>query len=177
VTQPAFVPVAETDQVRPVRALSVPEGWHANRVAEQRYPVRPGGAQLGRPGPDQGYALSLAKRFEERLVLSPDEHKEDVLVGCALLAARRASIFGRGPSIFDLEAALTCWGALGGAPAGLVAQRRKLFRSAAHHYEVQRELVDAVPEAILRLSAKEIADHIASQGFESIIGGEELADH
>ena len=71
VTQPSFVPVVEADQVRRAYQLHVPEIWTTSRPSELRGTRQPAGAFLGTPGPDQGFALKLARRFEDRLVLVP----------------------------------------------------------------------------------------------------------
>ena len=161
-TQPSFVPITEADQVRPSLRLSVSEGWTADRPAELQIPVRPQGRSHGTPGPDQGFALSLARRFEDKLVLAPSEVADDVLVGCAMVASRRSALFGRAPSVYDLELALGLWGFCDpNAPAELVERRTEAFRSAPHHYTVQRSIVDSVPEATLRLTPAEVRDRAA----------------
>ena len=81
VTQPSFVPVVEADQVRRAYQLHVPSIWTTSRPSELRGTRAPAGAFLGTPGPDQGFALKLARRFEDRLVLAPGEHAEDAIVG------------------------------------------------------------------------------------------------
>ncbi len=148
-TQPSFVPIAEADQVRPSLRLEVPGSWTTDRPAELRIPVRPAGRSMGTPGSDQGFALRLARRFEEKLRLAPDESPEDVVVGVALLAARRSGLVGRAPSVHDVRAALNLWGFLDDAPADVVDARRRAFRSVAHDYVLQRALVDAVPAEAL----------------------------
>jgi hypothetical protein len=148
-TQPSFVPIAEADQVRPSLRLEVPGSWTTDRPAELRIPVRPAGPSMGTPGSDQGFALRLARRFEEKLRLAPDESPEDVVVGVALLAARRSGLLGRAPSVHDVRAALNLWGFLDDAPADVVDARRRAFRSVAHDYVLQRALVDAVPAEAL----------------------------
>lgn len=169
-TQPIFVPIAEADQVRPSRRLEVPDAWTTDRPAEQRIPARPGGHLRGTPGPDQGYALRLARRFEKRLRLATGESPEDVIVGVALLASRRSALLGRAPSIYDVKAALALWGFLVDAPAKLVAERRWAFLSASHDYVVQRVLVDRVPEPSLRLSPDEVAARVAAGHWRELIG-------
>jgi hypothetical protein len=157
-TQPSFVPISEADQVRPALRLEEPRRWVPYRPAELRFPVRVGGRGRGHPGPDQGYALSLAHRFADRLHLRPGESEEDVVVGTALFAARRAALFGRAPTVYDVEAALALWGFLDeDPPQGLVEARRAAFSSVAHDYPAQRALVDRVPEEIVRLSAPQLA--------------------
>jgi hypothetical protein len=160
VTQPSFVPIVEADQVRSSYQLEVPGAWTTSRPSEVRGTHQPSGVSLGSPGPDQGFALKLARRFEDRLILEAGEHGEDVIAGCTAVAMRRAARFGRAPLIHDLTLAFTLWGFLGGAPGDLVAARGPLFRSAAHHYMVQRTIADSVPEHTLRLNPETVADRL-----------------
>ncbi|MGH8981040.1 MAG: hypothetical protein ACRDWE_08475 [Acidimicrobiales bacterium] len=156
-TQPSYVPIAEADQVRPSLQLEAPRVWVSDRPAELRFPVRPGGPHLGTPGPDQGYALRLARRAEGALVLEPGESPEDVVVGVALLASRRAALFGRAPTIFDVQTALALWGFVAhDASESLVAARRRAFSGVAHDYSAQRALVDRVPEDFIRRGAEDV---------------------
>jgi hypothetical protein len=152
-TQPTFVPISEADQVRPARHLDVPGSWTTNRPAELRTPTALRGRSVGTPGPDAGFALRLARRFAHDLRLTEGESEHDVLVGCALIAARRAALFGRAPSIYDVELALVLGGFLVDAPAALVAARRQSFASVSHDYVAQRALVDSIPEEDLTLTA------------------------
>jgi hypothetical protein len=149
-TQPTFVPIAEADQVRPALHLHVPAAWTANRPAEVTVPEVPRGATLGTPGPDSGFALRLAARYEDRLRLGEGEVAHDVLVGVALVASKRAAVFGRAPCIYDVRRALDLWDFLGDAPAELRANRRALFSAVSHDYVAQRALVDSVSESALR---------------------------
>jgi hypothetical protein len=151
-TQPTFVPISEADQVRPARHLHVPGSWTTSRPAELRAPTAIRGRNLGTPGPDAGFALRLARRFAHDLKLTEGESEHDVLVGTALIGARRAALFGRGPSIYDVELALALWGSLVDAPAALVAARRRAFASVSHDYVAQRALVDSIPEEDLGLT-------------------------
>ena len=155
-TQPSFVPVVEEDQVRRAYQLEVPSIWTSSRPSELRGTRAPRGAFLGTPGPDQGFALKLARRFEDRLVLAPGEHAEDAISGCTAVAMRRSGSYGRAPVIHDLTLAFTLWGFLVGAPADLVAAREPLFRSASHHYQAQRTIADCVPESTLRLTPEQV---------------------
>jgi len=111
-TQPTFVPIAEADQVRPARHLHVPRSWTASRPAELKVPSAPRGRTVGTPGPDSGFALRLARRLEHDLRLREGESGHDVLLGAALVAAKRAALFGRAPSIYDVRFALNLWGFL-----------------------------------------------------------------
>jgi len=148
-TQPTFVPIAEADQVRPARHLHVPGSWTASRPAELTVPSAPRGPAVGTPGPDSGFALRLARRFEHQLQLGADESAHDVLLGVALVAAKRAALFGRAPSVYDVRFALDLWQFLADAPTEVRAGRRALFSSVSHDYVAQRALVDSVPEETL----------------------------
>ena len=168
-TQPSFVPISEADQVRPALRLEEPRRWVPYRPAELRFPVRTGGRNHGHPGPDQGYALTLAHRFADRLRLRPGESEEDAVVGVALIAARRGALFGHAPTVYDVEAALALWGLLDeDPPHGLLEARRLAFSSVAHQYPVQRAIGDRVPEDALRLTASEIASR--REEWEALVG-------
>jgi len=161
-TQPSYVPIGEADQVRPAYRLRTPADWRQDRVAELRNPIHPRGRSFGVPGPDQGYALLVAHRlFGGRLDLSPAVTEEDALVGAAAVGSARAALFGRAPVGQDVELALVVFGFLGDAPAELTALRDRLFQAAAHHYEQQRLIVAAVPEATLRLTPDQARRQLA----------------
>ncbi len=159
-TQPSFVPIVEADQVRPGYRLDVPAIWTQSRPSELRSTRAPRGRLFGTPGPDQGYALKLARRFEDRVELVPGESVEDAIAGCTAVAMRRAAGWGRAPVVHDLAFAFTLWGFLGGAPADLVEARARLFRSAAHHYTAQRAIASAVTDQALVLSPEAVADRL-----------------
>ena len=152
---PEYVPVSLNELPRLKEPIPAAGHWKAERPADLkgRQPVGP---RLGRPGPDQGYALRLARRFEDRLELAPTEDREDAVAGCLGVALKRASIFGRAPVIWDLELAFTLWGFLGGAPEELVAFRKPLFEGARHDYESQREIADRVSEETLRMTPEQV---------------------
>lgn len=155
---PKFAPVSPIDRTRGYESPRyVPEEWYLDRPAEidGRQPVGP---RLGYQGPDQGYALTLAKRLRPELRLQDGEHAADAIAGCTALAMRRASLYGRAPVLPDLRLAFTIWGFLDdNPPAELVAERRRAFVgiAEAHHYVERRALVDSVPEATLRMTPDE----------------------
>lgn len=125
---------------------------------------------MGTPGPDQGFALRLARRFEDRLRLLPGESAEDAIVGCALVGVRRAALFGRAPSVYDVELAFHLFGLLDDAPPeGLVAVRRRVFPAVGHDYDAQRTLVDMVPEETLRLRPEEVTSRVTSGTWETLL--------
>jgi len=158
---PQYVPTAVTERTKAYESPDhVPDPWRADRPGE--LPGRqPSGAQLGAQGPDQGYALTIAARFRDRLQLQPGESADDAISGCLGIALRRASMFGRAPVIHDLTIAFTIWGFLDPSPpADLVRTRRPLFEGVAnttHHYTEARRLADMVPEATLRMTPAQVA--------------------
>lgn len=156
-TQPSFVPIVESDQVRPAYRLKVPTVWTQSRPSELLGTARPRGERFGYPGPDQGFAFRLARCFDDRLLLADGESTEDARAGCTAVALRRCARFGRAPAIYDLEFAFTLWGFLGGAPSDLVEARTPLFRSAAHHYQAERAIAAAVNEETLALTPAAVA--------------------
>jgi len=157
-TQPSYVPIIESDQVRPAYRLRTPGDWRQRRVAELVSPEPPRGRAIGTPGPDTGYALLLAHElFAERVELTDGIGLEDALAAGAVVAGRRAALFGRAPVAKDVELGLTLFGLLGGAPADLVAWRKGRLQALAHHYLGQRQLADAVPESTLRLDPSSVA--------------------
>jgi hypothetical protein len=156
-TQPEYVPITPEDRIRPVLRLPAPRRWKPDRPAEIRGGIHPSGALMGTPGPDQGYALTLAARFSDRLVLTEGEKFDDAVAGCLGVALRRASLFDRAPVIHDWEVAFAVWGFLGGAPDDLIACRRPLFQASAHDYWAQRAISDRVPDTTLRLTPAQIS--------------------
>lgn len=160
--QPEFVPASTDDVVRDIEQLPPPDEWKPERPGELPRLRPPLGDGFGKPGPDQGYGLKLARRFTDRLQLAAGEHAADAIAGCLGVGLRRAALFGRAPVIHDFELAFSVWGFLGGAPADLVEFRKQLFREAAHHYWDQREICDAVPEATLRMRPADVRGRLAS---------------
>ena len=152
---PEYVPNDARARLRAYRSNPRrPESWHADRPGDLP-DGQPRGERFGSPGPDLGYALKIARSFDDRLRLADGEHRDDAVAGCVALAMKRSSLFGRAPVIHDLTVAFTVWGFLDDDPADdLLALRRKAFEGVAnpHHYVVLRDLVDAVPLSTLRLT-------------------------
>jgi hypothetical protein len=161
VTQPDYVPLAGGDRVRPVDRLPVPQAWLTDRPAELDE-LLPVGTRFGAPGPDLGYGLKLAKRFEDRLVVPPGEHAVDAIAGGFACGTRRAAHFGRAPVIYDMEWAYLLWGYLGAAPEALIAFRAPLFKGASHDYGAQRRIVDLVRPEALPLTPAQVTEQLGS---------------
>lgn len=156
---PEYVPVKATDRARSYESPDyVPGPWLADRPGDLEG-VQPEGFMLGDPGPDQGFALVLARRFEDRMHLAEREHADDAVAGCVAVATRRASIFRRAPVIHDLDIAFTVWGFLDPSPpTDLVALRRGLFEAVSHpiHYRHARVIAHQVPESTLRMTPADV---------------------
>lgn len=150
-------PVASQHYVSPPRRDRV---WNADRPGDVFADGQPKGALLGSQGPDQGFAIKLARNFENQLQLSDNEHADDVIAGCVAVALKRASAFGRAPTVHDVRCAFSIFGFLGDADPELIAIRKKLFEEVAHphHYAERREIVDAVPTEFLRQPHSAILD-------------------
>lgn len=143
-------PVALTHYASPPRRNRV---WSADRPGDVFADGQPQGDLIGSQGPDQGFAIKLAKSFTDKLHLTKGEHEADVVAGCVAVALKRASAFGRAPTVHDVRCAYSIFGFLTESPeAELVAVRKQLFEEVAHphHYAERRSIVDAVPTAFLR---------------------------
>ena len=169
---PEFVPLEPLADVRvyesPPRR---PDPWLADRPGDLDG-LQPLGDRFGVQGPDQGYALKLADEVFRPLLKTGALHAEDVIAGCLGIALKRAALFGRAPTAHDLRAAFALWGFLDDAPpAELVELRERLFAEVAnpHHYVEGRDIVDAVPEDVLRQPHTEIESAYAGGGWRSLI--------
>jgi hypothetical protein len=161
-TQPKFAPILPNDEVRDLYRLAAPSAWLADRPADFR--ADPGTlrkAGRGTAGPDQGYAMLLLERYADRIDLSAGEYLGDVMRGVAIVAMRRAALYGRAPVSADLEVALRLFGYLGEASAEQVEARRTLFGGVSHDYVKERTLVDVIPEATLRMTPAGILERLA----------------
>ena len=140
-TQPAFVPVPAAGAVRPT--IPVPPPVPARpKVGLQRDPHRPVGPQYGTPAPDAGFALTLAAHAVAELTFEHGHDSHDVALGVALVAAKRASLVGRGPTVDDVRTAMSVLGLATGEPVSDAAAQP--FRGLGHSYARQRAFVDAV---------------------------------
>jgi hypothetical protein len=165
---PDYVPVPLSDQPRRALDLPPPQRWMADRPGDLDR-GQPLGPKLGRPGPDQGYALKLADIIRPRIKVGEGEHVDDALAGAVAVALKRASLFGRAPVMPDLELALRLWGFLDDdPPAELVELRKHYFAGAAHHYWDQRAITDLVPESTLRLTLAQVAQRLSD--WRSLLG-------
>ena len=145
-------PRQETNLAPGVR-MPASQGWRADRPGDL-VAGQPTGDLLGRPGPNIGYALTLAGRLDDSLQLAPHEHAVDAVAVIAELAMKRAASFGRAPTLPDLRIAATLLGYDGDVDEGFAGWRSRVVHGAEHDYAARRALVDAVPDAVLRMPPK-----------------------
>jgi hypothetical protein len=167
-TQPKFVPTLPQDQVRDAYQLEQPRPWLADRPADFRQSARRSGPGFGTQGPDQGYALRLARRFEGKLELAEGESFDDVSAAGVAVALRRAALFGRAPVSADLELAFSLFGCHPGAPADLVEWRTAHSRGLSHHPAEAHQLAGPVPESTLRLRPDDVGGRLSS--WRALVG-------
>lgn len=152
-SQPQNVPLSPTASQHYSSPPRRDREWNADRPGDVFAAGQPHGELFGSQGPDQGFALRLAKSFDGELTLTAGEHRKDVIAGCVAVALKRASAFGRAPTVHDLRCAFSLFGYLNpDAEHDLVALRKQLFEEVAHphHYAERRAIVDAVPVEFLR---------------------------
>ena len=147
-----YVPTPAAQQVRTYSSPPWrPGSWVADRPGDLGGP-QPEGTQLGSPGPDQGYALTLAETLRGELKLQKGEHAADVISGAAAVASKRSGLLGRAPVIHDVRVGLGVWGFLDIAPPkDLVALRSAMFADVhhPHQYQNRRAIADAVSADVL----------------------------
>lgn len=176
---PEHVPTKPGQQVRtygsPPRRN---DSWRPERPADFADDDRqPRGDLLGSPGPDQGYALKLARLIEPDLHLAEGEHARDALAGIVAIGLKRASLLGRAPIVHDLRVAATAWGFLDPSPdAALVRLRRELFEEVAHPHAYMdlRRLVDLVPAEVLRQTPDQVSQRYAAGWRDQIVHASDI---
>ena len=160
-----FVPPDPADRPRqqqnlpPGTALPPARGWRADRPGDLGA-NQPKGQLLGSPGPNVGYAYTLAEHASEGLQVRHTEDVHDIVPVLAEIAAKRAAIFGRAPVIHDVDAAIKLLGYDGNVDDEFGAIRELIVHDAAHDYTRRRGIVDTVPEQLLRLPPEQLDEMI-----------------
>ena len=158
-----YVPTRPEDAPR--RSVAVPPA--AGRLADRPGDIDPDlgsgrkGVLFGSPGPDSGYALTLAKHFHDQITAVFPETVHDAESLAAHVAMRRGGVFGRAPVRADVELGLTLFGWLGDPPAELVEWRRKAVANVGHDYPRRVSLVEAIPEWVIRQRPDQIRDRLS----------------
>jgi hypothetical protein len=129
-------------------------GWHATRPGDWVAGEETPGRMRGAPGPNVGYAYTLANRVKDRWKLAPTEYVGDAVAVVAELAGRRAASYGRAPVIRDIEfvASLLAYD----AADDFAATRVRLVHEASHDYRRRRAVVDSVPDDVLRAAPNDV---------------------
>lgn len=163
---PRYAPTDALDEVRTYTSPDVvPDPWTNDRPGAVEG-LQPSGERLGYQGPDQGFALALARRMRPNLHLAGGPSADDALRGGVNIALRRASLFGRAPVIHDLTVAFTMWGFFDvDPPRDLLQRRAEIFTGIGHlhHYAEGRVVADLVPDSTLRLTPQQVAQRYPSQ--------------
>lgn len=140
--QPSFAPVPASGEVRPTTPTQTPELARPKKAGLQRSPRPPTGPSLGTPAPGAGYALTIAHREVAALHFARERDRHDVELGVALVAAKRASLLGRAPSLSDVRVVLDIFGL--SATGVINGPTIRSFSGLAHSYVIQRQLVDSI---------------------------------
>ena len=135
-TQPSHASISIAGVVRPTAPTATAEIGRAPKPGlQRRVPRTP---LAGTPAPGEGYALTIAERECASLVLPAGAEHHDVVLGVALVAAKRASRARRGPTVYDVRAVIKHFDLEGGDPTVFTP-----FAGLAHSYAAQRNFVDA----------------------------------
>lgn len=123
---------------------ATPELARVPKAGLQRSASSAGGKGQGTPAPGEGFALTIAHREVGKLTFAHEHDRHDVETGVALVAAKRASVVGRGPILSDVLRALDIFQL---RDADVISHELCVqFAGLAHSYAAQRRFVDAVPE-------------------------------
>src|SRR2546428_5550403 len=114
-----YVPTRPEDAPRRSIAIPAAAGWRAARPGDIDPAVGPGckGVLFGTPGPDSGYALTLAERFHDRITAVPPETVHDAETISAQVAMRRRGALCPAPGAADPRRPLSLFARLGAAPS------------------------------------------------------------
>jgi hypothetical protein len=146
----------QRQNVAPGVNLPAARAWRPGRPGDLSG-GQPSGALLGSPGPNVGYALTLARRVRDRLALAPHEDAESALAVVAAIAMRRAAILGRAPVADDVEFAMVLLGYRGGCEPDFARWRAATIAGAHHEYPRSRQLVDRISSEVMRTTTTELA--------------------
>ncbi len=119
-----------------------PELGRPRKAGLQGSPHLFDGRGAGTPAPDGGYALTIAEREVAKLSFDHEHDRHDVVAAVAVVAAKRASLVGRGPTLSDVRVALDLLGL--GDVASVDHGLASRFAGLAHSYFAQRAFADSV---------------------------------
>lgn len=142
-TQPSYAPILRSGEVRPTKPTQTPQLGRAPKAGLLRHASHV--ASAGTAAPNEGFALTLAERECADLHFPAGVSHHDIETGVGLVAAKRASLAGRGPTVYDVRVALELFGLRSHPDAATCAP----FAGLGHSYAAQRAFVDAVSDADL----------------------------
>jgi hypothetical protein len=121
----------------------------------------PWGGAFGTPTPDGGFAARLVAARDPSP--APGEDRRDLTAALRAIASARASRFGRGPALVDVEVAETLLGVHpeGHAGAAVTEERVRRLRGLRHDPRGLRRLVAAIDPALLESTLAEVRDRVA----------------
>jgi hypothetical protein len=155
VAQPSFSPVPIAGEVRPIMTTPTPEIGRRPKPGMERSAVRENGPGYGTPAPGEGYALTMAERECVKLVFEHTHDRHDVIVGVAVVAAKRASLIGRQPTLGDVHVAMDLFALRVSSPVTRVVTTP--FSGLSHSYVAQRRFADAVSDDELTAGGNDAA--------------------
>ncbi len=144
--------------------------WISGRPAEQTSAL-PRNSRFGNQGPDQGYALKIVQYFRDEVYLTSSEEWKDAAGVAVIVGLKRASLLGRAPSRYDLEAGFCIWGYFDSTPDPKLVELRldKLKNiGATHNYLLQRSIADSVPSNVLKEDLERIQQNYV-ENWQSMI--------
>lgn len=150
----------QVQNLAPGVTMPAARSWRADRPGDLRS-GQPSGELLGSPGPNVGYALTLASRARARLALAPHERADGAVAVIAELAMKRAASYGRAPVATDVECAALLLGYEGDVDPAFARWRVAVVHDATHDYPTRRALCDAVPLDALRLDPGALVGRVA----------------
>ena len=145
--QPSFSPVPAAGEVRLTSETSIPEIGRPKKAGMQGHASLGTDKGQGTPAPSEGYALTIAKNECAKLHFENHDDAHDVECGVALIAAKRASLIGRGPTLGDVHAALDLFELRSGSV--ITRAQALVFVGLGHSYVKQRAFVDSVSQSQL----------------------------
>ncbi len=134
---------------------AIPEIGRVKKPGLERSSRGEGGMGRGTPAPGEGFALTIASRECQKLNFAHAHDLDDVTIGVASVAAKRASLVGRGPTLGDVRVAMDLFDLRTTSPVS--RDTTQPFRGLARSYAAQRRFVDAITSAQLTSGANDVA--------------------
>ena len=146
-SQPSFSPVPAAGEVRLTAETSIPEIGRPQKAGMQRHASLGSDKGQGTHTPGEGYALTIAKNECAKLHFENHDDAHDVECGIGLIAAKRASLIGRGPTLGDVHVALDLFDLR--STSVIARSQVEAFAGLGHSYVKQRAFVDSVTQSQL----------------------------